>query len=775
MKKRSFIVLGICLLILLAAPLAVGQRPILVSVNNERVGGDDETYYTSPGDSGMSADGRYIVANDHNNNTDVFVRDLVAGTTTLVSVNRDGTGTGNSGSDFPSISADGRYIAFKSFASDLVANDQNRTFDVFVRDMVTGTTTLVSVNLLGTGSGNNASDAIPVISANGRFVVFESSANNLVANDNNRQQDLFIRDLQTKTTSLVSSNAAGNGGGNGATYRAIISDKGQFVFFLSFASNLVMNDHNGVQDIFMRNMRTGITSLVSINSAGTGSGNGVSSSDDFHPPVISPDGRFVAFSSVASDLVTNDTNGEIQDVFVRDMISGKTSLVSVNNTGRGSGNDYSVVTSISPDGRHIAFHGGASDLVTNDTNQTTDAFLRDMGTEVTRLVSVNSAGTASGNRASYEARVSADGKMVVFQSSATDIVPNKFWTPLVIARDMSAGKVILVSCTSRGTSSFGNSYAPVISRNGRIVSFISRVRDLVANDNNGDQQDLFAFRLSQAVGDYDGDHRTDIAIWRPENGLWRIIKSSDGSLISRYWGASTDIPAHGDYDGDGRTDLAVWRPSTGVFIILRSSDGGRLDQPLGISGDKPLPADYDGDGRTDMAVFRPGDGTWHILESSTNTLRSQTWGTSEDKPVTADYDQDRKADLVVYRPSDRTWRILRSSDGTSRTKVFGRDSDQLAPADYDGDGRSNIAFFRPENATWYLFNSLGRSLVIERWGRNGDIAQPADYDGDGQDDLAVWQPSTGLWQILKSSDGEEIQQTLGRSGDVPLSAGYFRQ
>ena len=210
--------------------------------------------------------------------------------TVLVSVNTAGT-AGGSYFD-PVISANGRFVTFVSFASDLVTNDTNDTngmLDVFVRDLKTGSTGLVSVNSAGTGSGNGASD-LPAISADGRFVAFRSGASDLVANDTNRTFDVFVRDLKTGTTTLVSVNSAGTGSGNGSSGSAIargeeiaappvISADGRFVAFVSFARDLVDNDTNGNQsDVFVRDLKTGTTTLVSVNSAGTRSGGGPVSS-----------------------------------------------------------------------------------------------------------------------------------------------------------------------------------------------------------------------------------------------------------------------------------------------------------------------------------------------------------------------------------------------------------------------------------------------------------------------------------------------------------------
>jgi hypothetical protein len=182
-----------------------------------------------------------------------FLVDVFGIVTRLVSISRFGTGSGNSGSGFSSmaISADGRFVAFQSRASDLTANDTNGTLDVFVRDLQMGTTTLVSINRVGTGSGNNVSQ-LSAISADGRFVTFQSTASDLTANDTNGTLDVFVRDLQMGTTTLMSLNRLGTGFGNGDSSHPVISADGRFVAFDSQASDLVTNDTNGSQDVFVR-------------------------------------------------------------------------------------------------------------------------------------------------------------------------------------------------------------------------------------------------------------------------------------------------------------------------------------------------------------------------------------------------------------------------------------------------------------------------------------------------------------------------------------------
>jgi len=393
--------------------------------------------------------------------------------TERVSVSSSGA-QGNSGSWISSISADGRFVAFYSGASNLVPGDTNGVPDIFVRDRLTGTTERVSVSSAGE-QGNGWSGGAS-ISADGRFVAFYSWASNLVPGDTNGVPDIFIRDRLTARTERVSVSSAGEQG-NGRPGGASISADGRFVAFVSDASNLAPGDTNAWADVFVRERLTDRTERVSVSSSGA-QGNSHSGSVS-----ISADGRFVAFDSRATNLVPGDTNGR-DDVFVRDRLTGRTERVSVSSAGE-QGNSVSYAPSISADGRFVAFASRASNLAPGDTNGYDDVFVRDRLTGTTERISVSSAG-AQGNYESWWPCISADGRFVAFHSPASNLAPgdtNGCYD--IFVRDRLTGTTERVSVSSSGAQGDGDSCAPSISADGRFVGFVSSASNLVPGDTNG--------------------------------------------------------------------------------------------------------------------------------------------------------------------------------------------------------------------------------------------------------------------------------------------------
>lgn len=394
-----------------------------------------------------------------------------------------GGAQGNGFSRRPFLGGGGRYVAFESVASNLVSGDSNGVQDLFVRDREIGTTRRVSVDSSGR-EGNEMSWGSKM-SGDGRFVIFESQASNLVPGDTNGFADIFLHDLQTGTTERVS---VGTGGvqANSASHYAYVNGDGRYVVFYSHADNLVPGDTNEVGDVFIRNRQTGETTRLSVSDTG------VQGDQLSYCPSISDDGRHVAFISHATNLVPGDTNGS-PDIFVHDRQTATTIRVSVDSRGV-EGNLPSLDAKISGNGRIVAFYSSASNLAPGDTNQTGDLFVHDLQTRTTTRVSVNSSGT-QGDRSSYDARISRDGRFVAFDSHATNLVEGDTNSKSdIFVHDRQTGITTRPSTDRNGVEGDNDSAANRISGDGRFVAFDSAASNLVAGDTNK-QVDVFITSL----------------------------------------------------------------------------------------------------------------------------------------------------------------------------------------------------------------------------------------------------------------------------------------
>jgi len=363
------------------------------------------------------------------------------------------------------LSEDGARAVFTSSASNLVAGDTNNNNDVFVHEVATAETTRVSV--ASDGSQANSASTESVISPDGRFVAFQSTATNLVADDTDGTWDVFVRDLAARQTACVSCTARGTTG-NGHSFRASISRQGRFVAFTSRASDLVAGDTNGEYDVFVRDMLTGMTSLVSVSSDGAPA-QGASTL-----PAITPDGRFVAFVSSADNLVVGDTDYRA-DVFVHDRQTGSTSLVSVAKDGSQSEIGFLDEVEISSDGRYVVFAAGYTQADEN-------VFVHDRQTGTTTPVNLASDGT-QGNGYSMRPSLSADGRFVAFFSSSSNLVPDD--TNSVddfFVRDRLTGRTARITAIGMENDSRIYMYGR-ISLDGRVLTFHSEA-NLVSDDTN---------------------------------------------------------------------------------------------------------------------------------------------------------------------------------------------------------------------------------------------------------------------------------------------------
>jgi hypothetical protein len=412
---------------------------------------------------------------------------VLAQTNAPVSVSTAGT-LANNNSYYSLISTDGRYVVFQSEAGNLVPNDFNGQYDVYWRDLQANVTALVSVAT--TGNAGNALSLSPAVSGDGRYVVWSSNASNLVAGDTNATWDIFLRDMTAGVTTRISLTSTGAQ----ATLRSDqprITPDGRYVTFESDAA-LIPADTNGLKDCYRLDRSTGVLELVSTSSAG-GLGNGIS-----YAAQPSDDGRYVVFFSSATNLVTGDTNAQ-GDVFWKDMVAGTLLRVNVSTAGVQANNE-SIWPSISGDGQTVTYCSVANNLVAGDTNAQWDLFARDIAAGVTTRLNVQPSGAQADSYVRSPTALTADGRFVLYASLSTNLVAgdtNGFQD--IFLRDRALGVTERVSLDYNGGELNSDCFVPHMTPDKRVITYTSTASDVVPGDTNG-FRDIFASTLGPVVG-----------------------------------------------------------------------------------------------------------------------------------------------------------------------------------------------------------------------------------------------------------------------------------
>jgi len=598
---------------------------VLISINANGTGGGNADSLPM----GVSTNGRYalfessasnLVAGDTNNTKDVFVRDVISGVTTLASTSANG-GFPNSASYSSAMTPDGRYVAFASAADNIVSGDTNTIADVFLRDLTTNLTTLVSVGALNrAGLSAEVSSDAPLLSADGRYVAFRSTAANLVPGIGTLG-NIYLRDMISGTTVCASADAlsvlqSASTATNAISFSHALSADGRYIAFEATPYSLASPSPNVIlrydvqstqtdvietnaapapggmyQDAqnlamtpdgrfvaYVANMFdvTGTTSAIRLWDAQTSSNvlmsadntNGVLAGALSDSPAIDESGRFVAFLSSATDLVTNDLQGDFH-LYLHDLQSGTTTLLDVNTNGMGSLLDPDITLALSADGRFASFDSPDGSLLPLYRNHAYDVFVRDLLSASTEFISTADPNlpclTTAGRSSITMSSVSSDARWIVFASEADDLTGNDTnGMSDIYVRDLLSGTNWLISLNTNGVAGDGISTDPAISADGRFAAFTSLADDLVSGSTNKSQ--VFVSALPQGAPDLVS---VNVAGTGPGNGdSFSPVLSSNGQFVLFHSRASNLAPGIGL-----GTENLFWRDLQNNSTFALSTNG----------------------------------------------------------------------------------------------------------------------------------------------------------------------------------------------------------
>ncbi|HEY5914820.1 MAG TPA: hypothetical protein VJA21_29875 [Verrucomicrobiae bacterium] len=804
------------------------QTNALVSLNTAGLaGGNGDSFPMA-----VSPDGRYVlfqsdasdlVAGDTNNAADIFIRDLAAGTTVLVSVGIDGA-AGNGDSRSPAITPDGHFVAFVSAAGNLVPGDTNRIADVFVRDLISGATVLASVGATS-AVPNACSSEAPVITADGRFVAFYSTASNLV-DVVTGFSDIYIRDLFSNITVQASSYAhVAIPSNNVVCFNHVFSADGRFLAYEAAAAITASagtvfryNIGSGTTDVVATNAtvprgpfdslhsldinadgsfiafvanynatnssatcvrrwdaQSGDSVLVSgdpgdegiltnsicfspaLDAAGRyvaflSTTNGAPSTltnlvptDEFHiylhdtqsgsrvlidagpngapsnsspatGPRLSPDGRFVAFEVPVWELASNALSAEF-NVFFKDLQTGVVELISAHDptlpTSTPNGRSSITQTSISADGRYVAFASEADNLVSGDTNRFSDVFVRDLATGITRLVSVSTNG-ASGDGFSGEPSISADGRFIAFTSAMYKRVEGGVRRSRdVFIRDLQAGTTTLVSVNASGTApGWGPAYSPTLSSDARFVLFRSTAIDLAPGFLSSWSENLF-IRDLQA--------RTNYALTLQAGAGIPQYPIRPGGLATAAMTPDARLVAVADQPGALAGKFYIWDSLAATWIYTNVSVGTIM--LVAISPDGNRLAYWVGSAQPQLYVAdRRSGAKWALTQGTVRTASAELRFSGNSQVLAYNYGSaSGPSQVYCYDFQTGTSLLVSTAYGTGQPAAGASDSPAVS-----ADGR------------FIAYRSAAENIVP------GDL--------NGQPDIFVYDRQTGANTLLSTGN-----------------------
>jgi len=743
---------------------------------------------------GASQDGRYVVftssapnqipgQSDGNVQNDVFVRDRGTGTTQLVSRSFGSATTAANGfSHEPSISADGRWIAFTSNASNLVAGQtQDSWTDIYLFDRVTGTMVLVS-KAAGGSTGANGSSVDPVVSADGNYVLFLSYANNLVAGqiDPSNHNDVFLYDRVADTLTMVShAPASATTAGDGTCYLGSVSSAdGRWVAFTCTSTDLIpgQTDTNGDGDVFLYDRVSGATTLVSRTATSpstTGDG-------DSHSPLLSADGRYLVFSSYATDLVSGQVDDDpwTEDVFLYDRVAGTTVLVSRTTAPGGLTSAGGSYPDLSADGNWIAFGSTGTSLVTGQVDgleDSEDLFLYERATGAMTLVSHSPESTTeTGWGHSGLPRISDDGGWIAFTGTSSTLVPGQIDTgdSDVFLYERATQTVRLASRTlASPTTAAAGPWLSLdgLSGDGSAVVFTSPMATLAAQDLNGGDD---AFVYDRATGTVAALSITPPATHRTGNGYsWGGFTSADGRWMS-FGSRATNLVA-GQNDTNGHPDVFLYDRVTGTRTLVSRAAGSPLTTGDRPSGNSFISADggwiaftsratnliamgttlltdqaflYErATGEVTLVSRRIGSPTFGATGSTLDGPfpsadgRYVTWSTSAQDLISGVTDANNAYDIYLYDRITQTTTLV-SRSGSSATQT--------------GDGSSQSPWISADGR-YVVFKSEATDLVSGQ------------ADSNGGPDIFLYDRVTGSTTLVSRS-----ASSPAATGNAPSPDGY---